>query len=547
MNRERLSAPTADQTILAHPSLSTIGQLLVQNRQLLDGWRYNFQGRTAAQVRRMARSAIISAAESEPPLIESPEAARVYPTRPGPSASSTDSDVRLDPPPLLVTGHQPELFHPGVWAKNFASHDLALRHHGVSLHLVVDNDTVKRTTIRLPAGTESAPSIVHIPFDRWRGEIPFEEYAIADLPLFASFGERVAAALESFNIKPLAATFWPWAVEASRKTQQLSRCIAAARREQERVWNCNNLELPVSGLCQIEAFYWFACHIIAQLDRFRSAYNDVVADYRRRNHIRSRNHPVPSLGEEGGWLESPFWVWTEGSPRRRQLFVRPQGHEIQLTDRDQWTHSLPLSVDREACCAVEAMAELSKHGVKIRTRALTTTLFSRLCLGDLFIHGLGGARYDELTDGIIQRFFGISPPEFLILTGTLRLPFTPRPGSSKRLHELQRRERDLLYSPNRFLPNEAIQSDAVQKLVQSKQEWIRSSPESAADRLRRFHEIRLLNESLGAYVSTARSDTSKQIEEVRLDLDANAILLNREWAFCAYPAELLRRFFQIGS
>src|SRR5262245_38816454 len=136
MNRERLRAPTADQTLLAHPSLSAIGSLLVQNRQLLDGWRYNFQGRTAAQVRRMARSAIVAAAESESPLIESAEAASVHPMRLASAGSSTDSDVRLDPPPLLVTGHQPELFHPGVWAKNFASHDLARRHHGVSLHLV---------------------------------------------------------------------------------------------------------------------------------------------------------------------------------------------------------------------------------------------------------------------------------------------------------------------------------------------------------------------------------------------------------------------------
>jgi len=26
----------------------------------------------------------------------------------------------------------------------------------------------------------------------------------------------------------------------------------------------------------------------------------------------------------------------------------------------------------------------------VRSRALTTTLFARVCLGDLFMHGLGG-------------------------------------------------------------------------------------------------------------------------------------------------------------
>ena len=39
--------------------------------------------------------------------------------------------------------------------------------------------------------------------------------------------------------------------------------------------------------------------------------------------------------------------------------------------------------------------------------------FSRFMLGDLFIHGIGGAKYDELGDEIARRFFGIEPPGFL--------------------------------------------------------------------------------------------------------------------------------------
>ena len=42
---------------------------------------------------------------------------------------------------LLLAGHQPELFHPGVWVKNFALNGLARRHGATPLNLVVDNDT----------------------------------------------------------------------------------------------------------------------------------------------------------------------------------------------------------------------------------------------------------------------------------------------------------------------------------------------------------------------------------------------------------------------
>ena len=49
---------------------------------------------------------------------------------------------------------------------------------------------------------------------------------------------------------------------------------------------------------------------------------------------------------------------------------------------------------------------LAGAGCKVRSRALTTTLFARLLLADLFLHGIGGGKYDELTDELMRRFFG---------------------------------------------------------------------------------------------------------------------------------------------
>ena len=53
---------------------------------------------------------------------------------------------------------------------------------------------------------------------------------------------------------------------------------------------------------------------------------------------------------------------------------------------------------------------------------MITTLFARLFLGDLFMHGIGGAKYDQVTDSLVERFFGVKPPGFMTLTATLRLP-----------------------------------------------------------------------------------------------------------------------------
>ena len=59
---------------------------------------------------------------------------------------------------------------------------------------------------------------------------------------------------------------------------------------------------------------------------------------------------------------------------------------------------------------VRAFLDLGKQGFKIRSRALTNTLYARLFLGDLFIHGIGGGKYDEVTDAIIRRYYRSSRP-----------------------------------------------------------------------------------------------------------------------------------------
>src|SRR5439155_12440659 len=110
---------------------------------------------------------------------------------------------------------------------------------------------------------------------------------------------------------------------------------------------------------------------------------------------------------------------------------------------------LPLTPDSEACCAVERLRELGPRSIRLRTRALTTTLFSRFLLGDLFIHGIGGAKYDELGDEIARRYFGIDPPGFLTVSLTLWLELPYDPDAADRLGEVERRLRNLRFNPDR--------------------------------------------------------------------------------------------------
>ena len=90
--------------------------------------------------------------------------------------------------------------------------------------------------------------------------------------------------------------------------------------------------------------------------------------------------------------KAPFWIWSTEDPQRRPLFARQAGNEVVISDRHAHTIPLPLTEDGDAAAAAEQLAALSSRGIKLRTRALTTTLFARLVLSDLFLHGIGGAK-----------------------------------------------------------------------------------------------------------------------------------------------------------
>jgi hypothetical protein len=65
---------------------------------------------------------------------------------------------------------------------------------------------------------------------------------------------------------------------------------------------------------------------------------------------------------------------------------------------------------------------MEEHSIRLRPRAIVTTLVSRLLVADVFVHGIGGAAYDTITDDVVRRLIGSDPPRHAVVSGTLRLP-----------------------------------------------------------------------------------------------------------------------------
>jgi hypothetical protein len=521
-----LRAPRQDGAVLADPPLERVGGLLEENRRRL-AHGPPLLGRAWAELRHEARQAAV-------------RAARDYLRQAGEPLPSTATDS------LLLAGHQPELFHPGVWVKNFALHGVGRQHGVTPVNLVVDNDTVKATALHVPAMTvppppidQSHPTLLSVPFDRWTSEAPYEERAVEDEALFASLPER---ARQPWGFTPLLPEFWEEALRQAQRTPLLGERFAAARRSLERRWGCHNLELPLSALCRTEPFAWFACHLLTHLPAFHELYNRTVHDYRRRQGIRSRNHPVPDLGATGDWLEAPFWAWRAGQARRARLFVRRTPSALELRAGEEAWPALPLPGEDNGQAAVRVWLALERRGLKVRSRALTTTLYSRLFLGDLFIHGIGGGKYDELTDGLIHGFYGLQPPAFLVLSATLLLPLPPYPGSPEACGRLAREARDVHYNPQRHLPEAGGADEEARRLVREKQAWIDRPCPTRRQRRERFRVLRRLTEELRARLAKRERELRDEWRRCEKEAAGNAVLRRRDYPFCLYPEAQLRPF-----
>lgn len=531
-----LRAPQQDGQTLIDPSLDALPEAVNTNRQQLAALVYDMQGRSLAALKADARQGLLRAATTY--------TAQYRDVPAGLARGQCTADR-----PLILSGHQPQLFHPGVWYKNFVLGDLACRLGGAAVHLLIDSDLCRGASIRVPMGTVQHPHVEALAYDRPSAEVPYEERTVNDETMFARFGERVGVSIAPLVADPLVRSMWPMLMGLQPDNRNLGLWLARGRHAYEASWQNETLELPLSAVCQLPEFAWYAAHLLAQLPRFRRAHNDALAEFRRLHRIHNRAQPIPDLAANDDWLEAPLWIWSKTDPRRRALFARRSGAEIVLSDRSSQSIRLAITPDGDANRASEQLADLSARGIKIRTRALTTTMFARLVLGDLFLHGIGGARYDQVTNQIAMRFLGFALPAFATVSATLRLPIVHEPVNAGMETCLRQQLREMRFHPERFLEQDGVlrrgRPTTMDQVIATKQHWINihKTPENARQRHVAIAEANL---ALQPLLHEARERVERQRAEIAARRRASAILDSREYAFCLFPRRHIESLLQSG-
>ncbi len=522
---QRLVAPRVDGAIVSQPDLSRAVELARSNSQRLDAAPIHIGGRPLDEFREWTRTECLRSARDW-----------------------IQRELGIDPPStasgglIFLTGHQPQLNHAGVWMKNVAVARLADASGGISLNLIVDNDLAGPPVVRVPAGTREEPRFEDIPFDITQATCPWEELHLQDRDLFASFSTRIRNAMAEWGIEPALTEFWPRAVELSQRCTSISSLLSQCRIAQEQSWGIRNLELPISQLCRTDPFLTFVAHLALNVRQFYSDYNDAVHEYRKQYRVRNHRHPVPDLGRHDDLYELPFWYWEAGDRDRKGVYARPLSDGVELVAGGQLLARLSSGDD------LQSLRDLQNKG-RLRPRALTNTLFARICFGDLFIHGIGGARYDEITNRIIETFFGLPVPEFVTLTATLFLPLAPYSVSQEDVSRLKNEIRRLRFSG----PDDESAPDALADQIRRSELLTAAARDRAAgysrrerrdrqgEARRRHRELVRIREHLAQFAAAEIAEKEEQLKIAQQQLRANTVLASREFAACLSPAESLQQ------
>ncbi|MBI5865526.1 MAG: hypothetical protein HZB38_13670 [Planctomycetes bacterium] len=353
------------------------------------------------------------------------------------------SHFRLDRKRVVATGHQAEFFHAGVFAKTIATDLLAARFDATGVFVLVDSDLAKAGTLAVPVLREESASLMQLPLPRVRHDLTVEDQPTAEPAEWAKLFDAATRGMGDGTQRLLSS--FASGLRAN-PTMNLADVVSSGQAAVERELGLRPARvLRISQLCGTRAFRAFVANWTLHADRFAARYNEALPHYRRRHRIRTPQRPAPPL-YIGAPTECPFWISRAGSPRSR-LFVQVQRDRVLFfAERERvWETSL---VHLSRFANHETPWELERSGWRVRPRALTLSAFLRGFLADVFIHGIGGAHYDEATDAFMRDGLEISLPPRACVTATVRLDAAMQPVEQSALPPSRREVR---YNPQRAL------------------------------------------------------------------------------------------------
>jgi hypothetical protein len=495
----KLETPAEDEDVLIEPPAERWPGLIARNRTILEAADYDLGGQSLCEARDRLRG-----------------------------AWSGDAGER----PVLAGGHQPEFVHPGVWAKHVVLRHVGDQLNGAALDLVVDHYAPRNGALSVPhVSGEGWVEIRHLKLTDGAAGASYEGRPVVDEPTWRQRRDEIRALVGTWTKDTCVETYLAGLKQAETPRDFVDQHLAG-RRAVDRRFEATVTELRVGDVYGPS----FTADLLINAEPFAARYNEALAAYRREFRVKSASRPLPDLGRSADRIEAALWIYRPGAPRQR-LWLSAAGERMTLYGDAQKAGE----IDRHLLLKnpVEALDALAPW--RIRPRALTLTLWARLLACDLFVHGIGGAKYDRITDRIIATYYGIEPPAYACVSATLRLPLPRCEGSQERVRAARHELRDVHYNPQRYLESAPADLLERRRALIDESDALRREGGAPLKRREVFRAIREVNGRLMASEAGLEDGLVRRLGALERGRANNEAASSREYFYALQPRERLER------
>ncbi|UCD29912.1 MAG: hypothetical protein JSV03_05400 [Planctomycetota bacterium] len=430
--------------------------------------------------------------------------------------------------PVIACGHQPAFIHPGVWAKQVVIRHVADSLTAAGIDFVVDNDSPTSSALQIPiVESDGLLGTRYIAFTDASAGSAYEGRPPLQRVELKNFKQELRAATDTYSHDPVLTNYLDGFSQVDDIRDVVQQHLAG------RLKTDAPLGADINHLRVSEVFGGpFVADLLLNAERFADAYNRSLTEYRRLQKVRSFNRPLPDLARKGDRIETALWIY-RSLQKRRRLWIEHHGDRIDVYADNECVGALNAS---DLTRDVDTVLAGFKPWV-VRPRALSLMLWIRLLACDLFVHGIGGAKYDRITDGIFRRYYQCEPPAYVCVSATLRLPLPRQAVTIDDLAAARLRRRDYCYNPDRYL------GDAPPDLLSERLRLIQES-----DRLRReqaprlarwetFSNIRRINDELVRSHPEIERQLVEDLDRIGKQIQSNRIADSREYFYALQTRE----------
>jgi len=319
---------------------------------------------------------------------------------------------------LIVTGHQPNWHHCGIFAKTIVADKFAGQINGTAIQLVLEHD-ICNTSMPVPAaGDDGVVKLETIPLERKRQNIPLEFRFVPAGEQLIKFVNTASRACENSFCSNLWEADVSKIIDSSWSCRNIADIITQLQARLSAALGIEVIYLPVSLISQSDSFFRFVSTVISDAARFGSVYNRAIKNKRLSENLKQSETVRPlKIDYLNNVIELPFWLLRK-TGKRSSLYVSIDDKNIRLGTSDTTIGTIDSSKNKKQ----QLRQILKKNNCSIRPKAVTLTLFTRLHLADLFVHGTGAVNYEYITDHLIKNHYKISNVNFGVATATMTLP-----------------------------------------------------------------------------------------------------------------------------